>query len=657
MLTKRQIAIIKILMKKTSFTTIYEISKLCSLSEKTIQNELVVIQDILSLHHFGELHKIRGKGVLIDIYANKKEQLVHELSINEEVELNLLIKKLFFSNKSIIWTEKSLCEQLSLSRGQLHKKIIELSAFCKQNNIVIQNVQNYGIMIQGNEFQIRDSVIALFLEQSNYPLELTSMGKILDQKQSERFQQIFQGFVKHPLETMLLDLEQKNHIYLDHISRINVFLHICICIMRTILQYNVSLTEEQLSFIPYKNNNDQLLDIYDTIESNYHIKLPLNEKYYIQLYLDSYGLMTKGGFENAKNALRSSLEFQQFLLQFIEVLNTILNIDIHNETSTLQGLITHVSGTVIRLKNQIKIHNPLLANVKKSFSLIYQATWSTSILFDQYFHITITEDEIAYIALYLGVVREKTDYHLTICLVIARTNNLTMILKEQIIKLHHAIQIDAILTPNEYHMLKNMHTWDLVITTIDDLDGNTSVHVNEIMTNEEKAYIQSLINHIADKKILRSETSFLLNRNQLFDEHLIFIKPTVKTKEELLTFICDKLTSYGYTTPDFLASVLKREREISTEIGSGVAIPHGNALFVRKTIIAYISLPAPIEWVPNENVQHIFLPAINSNNKKEVEDSIKKFYKTLISLIENNQIHTLLEKNNPSDIINIIESN
>ena len=62
---------------------------------------------------------------------------------------------------------------------------------------------------------------------------------------------------------------------------------------------------------------------------------------------------------------------------------------------------------------------------------------------------TITEDEIAYIALYLGVVREKTDYDLHVCLLVKRYDNVIRILREQIQKLHHAIRIDDIMTEQE----------------------------------------------------------------------------------------------------------------------------------------------------------------------------------------------------------------
>lgn len=656
MLTKRQILVIKVLMEQSTFMTLRQISKICSISEKTVQSELLQIQDVLLDKQFAKLHKVRGKGIFLELNQHTMLEFNKLLTVHKDNELNFLMRRLFFSHSSKVWTEKTLSEQLCLPRGQFHKKLIELSTFCKQYDVEIKNKQNYGITIQGSEFQIRDSIIALFMAQSDYPFEKTGMGMILDQNQSDRFQQIFPGLLKRPLETMILKLEQRNHIYLDHISRINIFLHMCLSVIRTQYHYEVSLSQEQLALIPIKSNEDDLRAIYHEIEQAYHISLPYHEKCYIQLYLDSYGFLSEGGFEGAKNKIRSSSLFQNFLHQFINVLNTILNIDINNETTTLHGLIAHVSGTIIRLKNGIRIHNPLLAEVKKSFSSIYQATWSTSILFDQYFHITITEDEIAYIALYLGVVREKTNYHLHLCLVCPRINNLTMILKEQVLKLHHAIRLDALLTPQDYEALRDLHSWDLVITTLDELDIDTSIHVNAIMSNDEKAYLQSVINHIADKKILRNESFSLVNEHSLFDERLIFIKSFITSKEELITLICEKLLQYDYTSNDFLPSVLKREREISTEIGAGVAIPHGNALYVKRTVIVYVSLAQPIEWVPKESVRHIFLPVINSTNKKEVEDSIKKFYKTLISLIERGEIDSLLDMDAPNEIMKAIEN-
>ena len=112
------------------------------------------------------------------------------------------------------------------------------------------------------------------------------------------------------------------------------------------------------------------------------------------------------------------------------------------------------------------IHNRCFTGVRDGFSSIYQATWATSILFDQYYIVTITEDEIAYIALYLGVVREKTDYDLH-GLLVKRYDNVIRILREQIQKLHHAIRIDDIMTEQEYQSRKQHRRWDLVIATID----------------------------------------------------------------------------------------------------------------------------------------------------------------------------------------------
>ena len=70
----------------------------------------------------------------------------------------------------------------------------ELSEFCCNYNIVIRNRQKYGILVKGDEFHIRDCIIALFMERSDYPFVKGKVGQILDEQQSKQFQELFQGF-------------------------------------------------------------------------------------------------------------------------------------------------------------------------------------------------------------------------------------------------------------------------------------------------------------------------------------------------------------------------------------------------------------------------------------------------------------------------------
>lgn len=67
----------------------------------------------------------------------------------------------------------------------------------------------------------------------------------------------------------------------------------------------------------------------------------------------------------------------------------------------------------------------------------------------------------------------------------------------------------------------------------------------------------------------------------------------------------------------FMECVLQREKEFSTGIGSGIAIPHGKSDTVREAIIAFAKLKKPIEWgaIDSGTVDLLFLLGVPENNK------------------------------------------
>lgn len=654
MLSRRQKDILRQLERTQEYVSIRLLCDTCSLSEKTIMSELSVIETLLQEQGVGELVRKRGIGVSLRLLENKRRQYEMLLHTQQDQEEAFIVRNLFFHNAGHVWSEKRFCEMLHAGRHVVHGYLRELSEFCRNYNIEIKNRQKYGILVNGDEFHIRDCIIALFMERSDYPFIKGKVGQILDERQIEQFQELFRGFSFHPLETCVLQLEKDCHIYLDHISRLNVFLHLCLCVLRVQQNALVNMRQDQSDMLNKKQRPPRLLKVFETIEAMYQLHLPEQEKCYIQLYLDIYGLVDESMFDLAREDLEHTDHFHSFVKQFLDILNGILSISIDQEEELMEGLLAHLAGTIIRLKNGVRIHNPLLHEVRSGFSSIYQATWSTSILFDQYYNVTITEDEIAYIALYLGVVREKTDYDLHVCLLVKRYDNVSRILREQIQKLHHAIKIDEIMTLSQYRSREPYRRWDLVISTIELPDDLPQIHVNEILKEEDCLYIRSIVNHVLDKKILHSETE-LPHAESMFDEELIFLEQAVENKEELLKQICDRLMDKGYVKEPFYSSVIQREREISTEIGSGVAIPHGNAKFVKNTVIVYAGLRQMIPWGRDEYVQHVFLPVISISNKHEVEHSIKNFYRRLIALIEHGEIKKLLDMHQAFEVIEHFE--
>ena len=95
------------------------------------------------------------------------------------------------------------------------------------------------------------------------------------------------------------------------------------------------------------------------------------------------------------------------------------------------------------------------------------------------------------------------------------------------------------------------------------------------------------------------------------------------------------MESLGYVTADFEKSVLEREKSTPTDIGRGVAIPHGLSEFVNHSAAAFASLATPIEWTENgDKVNMVFLLAFDLDESAEMKNEIVGFYKSIVSFTE-----------------------
>ena len=63
------------------------------------------------------------------------------------------------------------------------------------------------------------------------------------------------------------------------------------------------------------------------------------------------------------------------------------------------------------------------------------------------------------------------------------------------------------------------------------------------------------------------------------------------------------LVKAGHVAPSYVSGMLAREEAVSTYLGNGIAIPHGekdDLRWVYRTGVSVLQLPAGVEWEPGE---------------------------------------------------------
>lgn len=101
---------------------------------------------------------------------------------------------------------------------------------------------------------------------------------------------------------------------------------------------------------------------------------------------------------------------------------------------------------------------------------------------------------------------------------------------------------------------------------------------------------------------------------ELLTEDLVVLDLQGSTRDEVIEELVDCLDTAGVlrNREDFLQAVLERERQYTTGIGSGVAIPHGKSASVIAPRVAFGRKLTGIDWnsMDGEKVKLVFLIAV-----------------------------------------------
>ncbi len=108
------------------------------------------------------------------------------------------------------------------------------------------------------------------------------------------------------------------------------------------------------------------------------------------------------------------------------------------------------------------------------------------------------------------------------------------------------------------------------------------------------------------------------------------------------------LVATGCVAPGYIEGMLARERTMSTYLGNGVAIPHGeydNLAQVYQTGISVLQLPAGVEWEDGELAHLIIGIAATSNEHVGVLASLAEVCE------DEDKINELIHTTDPTVIL------
>lgn len=502
--------IIEILINRENPIIIDEIARKLNVSNKTVRNDLKLIDEFMEKNRIGRIVKKPRVGVWIEISAEGKCFLDNIFDANTryiqpfsvEKRRLYIAKRLLKANGFI--TAQQLAEELYISRVTIHKDLKEVEGLLRKYGLELVRKQGKGIEIKGNEINYRKAMSDLLtILNSDFEhigvtsdIKLAHSNSRITNENHVLLKELLPNIDINVIEDILNEAESKMYFLLTDESFNSLVIHIAISINRILTKMSVNMEENVLEELKQHNKYALSNWICKKLEDVLSINIPESEVAYISTHV--IGSKIRPRLDEDKDKILSNIEPEIIILakEIATLTGNILSVDFRDDEKLLLGLAIHLQPTIYRLKYEHSIRNPLLADIKKNYPSVFGASWATSILFEKHFGVRVNEEEIGYIAIHVGAALERNKHSIRALIVCGGGIGTAHLVAIRLKKAFNDIEIVDITNIREYKN-KDEKSYDFVITTVPIPESNKPiVKVKPLVSERDIEEIKLIINNL-----------------------------------------------------------------------------------------------------------------------------------------------------------------
>lgn len=597
MISDRMSKIIKELnSSKKSYINSIELADMLGVSSRTVKRDLKEISEILK-NNGAEVEAtnqgyrlIINEDELFSQFINENISSSAEVSGKKSDKVNGILE-LLLSN--IYINQDKIADELYISRSSINKVMMDVKNVLSEYKITIQNKPHYGYILEGNEIDIRNCMVK-FLTQRKDDNSILISNRLVGFKEEDYYNLL------EEIKNIFKDLKiTKNDIEINYITR-----YIVISIFR--VKYNCEIVLDDNINISLDNSViSASKTIAKKIKERFKVEFTFEDILYISYIIGNNHI-------EIKELDDSGISVEQMVIHAIDKIKNEYDIDFFRDGTLLKGLINHLYTSYSRYCLNVTLDNPLINLIKSKYIEAYNYSILFSKVFKEEYGISMTEEDIGYIALHFAASLERSIMNNSLKAIIVCSSGVgtAELLKTRITKKFQNIAIKGVYPAYILDSLE-LSDIDLIISTVN-LEGvsleKEVINVSPLLTDEDEEKINEHIKKQRDYDYLQN----------LMSNDLFFTNIEASSKEEVIEIMTKIMIERDIITEETKEHILKREEMSSTEITNLVAIPHCITKENKNSVLAIGILKRPIVWDKSQ-VQIVFLgvldPKVKQNRK------------------------------------------
>lgn len=641
----RQKKLIRLLVQNDEYLAISFYATRLSKSNRTIYSDLEKIQEELTkLPIKVSIDRRPRSGIKLLGSVTEKMSLleildedVHESIYLEPVERQFEISRMLLVDGKTV-THQKLADKFHVSSSSISNDLEKVD----ESYPVTVVSSKRGTYIEGSEEEIQRS---LFRFCENY-LNIKGFGseQLLDTNGQEFLSGLFSVQIVEAVFHEIDRIERFSDYTIPGQYRKSIIISLIVFFFRLGLGKHI-LSKKEFLFDQIQSLDTYFLanEIMEAISKKIQVDFDDQDLSYINRQLVGYGIKLETSTEQTYK------KYEPIINKIIRNMSEIMHVDFSKDTALKEHFSQHFIPMIYRLKMGIETTNPLLAEIKSQYAIIFSSTWYAMGNVESELGVHFNDDEVAFLAMYFQVSLEKSQHGKKI-LIVCPTGVGTSELIYSRIKRVLPAQDTAEVTTIQNLYQSDLDSVDLIISSVNlDKIEKPIIKVSPLITQEDIKNISILYSDFffnEESKATKPKAETFPFLKKVIDREYIFTNQFFENKDSCLDYMIDILKKNNIVSTEFRNEVFEREKLGETALDTGVAIPHAAPQNVLKSKVFILTLNRGIVW-DNKRVNYILLICISKDEKKLVKGVITDIHK-LVKSKEN--VKFFFNKTRPEEI-------
>lgn len=412
----REIRLIEVLLRHPEGLTVGDLAARLDVSARTVHRDLRSASSFLASHGL-TLVRRAGQGVRVEGEDRVRERVrdtlreVHASTLAPEERQLVLLGKLLGSDQPI--KLRALASRSKTSVGTVSRDLDAVEEWLSVFGLSLLRKRGYGVEVLGDEENRRRAMSHLVLRHLD-EAEFLSSGERsgeppavpvdpIAHRDSGRLMGVIDEGRLRTVKALTRDAVEGLPYAIADSAFVSLSVHVTLVVERLLRGGALEMDGETLARLRETVEYGHARSLADALEGEFRLEVPEEEVAYIARQLRGTQLMQDD--QLVRYFESTDLEMASRVKALVHYVSEQTGVDLAGDSTLYTGLLAHVDRAVHRLRENMRISNPLLTEVKEDYPALFDLVdrGMKKVFVEE----EVPEAEVAFVAMHFGAALDR----------------------------------------------------------------------------------------------------------------------------------------------------------------------------------------------------------------------------------------------------------